>query len=41
VWPGRTDCADATFHVLDGDHWELLRCPAALVDLIEEQMAAR
>ncbi|MBP2329721.1 surfactin synthase thioesterase subunit [Kibdelosporangium banguiense] len=40
VWPGWQDCVDATSHVLEGDHWELLRCPPALVDLIEQEMTA-
>ncbi|MEU7423732.1 thioesterase domain-containing protein [Streptomyces sp. NPDC040750] len=40
VWPGWEECADATFHVLEGDHWEFLRCPEALRDLVEHEMSA-
>jgi hypothetical protein len=38
VWPGWQDCLDATFHLLEGDHWEFLRCPPSLLDLIEQEM---
>ncbi|HET9896839.1 MAG TPA: thioesterase domain-containing protein [Streptosporangiaceae bacterium] len=40
VWPGWQRCALAHGHVLDGDHWELLRCPLALRELIIAEMAA-
>ncbi|MFG3382231.1 thioesterase II family protein [Streptomyces sp. NPDC047999] len=39
VWPGWEDCATATFHVLEGDHWEFLRFPSALGDLVEQEMS--
>jgi surfactin synthase thioesterase subunit len=38
VWPGWEDCAAATFQLLEGDHWEFLRCPPALRDLVEREM---
>ncbi len=41
VWPGWEDCAAATFQVLEGDHWEFLRCPRALRDLVEHEMTAK
>jgi surfactin synthase thioesterase subunit len=40
VWPGWQRCARARLHTLDGDHWELLRCPRELLDLIEHEMGA-
>ncbi|MFJ9429426.1 thioesterase II family protein [Streptomyces sp. NPDC101490] len=40
VWPGWEERFAATFHVLDGDHWEFLRCPGALRDLVEREMSA-
>lgn len=40
VHPGWERCVKAKLHTLDGDHWELLRCPSALVDLIEREMGA-
>jgi surfactin synthase thioesterase subunit len=40
VWPGWEECAAATFHLLPGDHWEFLRFPRALRDLIEHEMTA-
>ena len=39
VWPGWSERLNATFHLIDGDHWEFLRCPAELRELIERQMA--
>lgn len=38
VLPGWADCAAATFHLLEGDHWEFLRCPSVLRDLVEREM---
>jgi surfactin synthase thioesterase subunit len=38
VGPGWERCARATLHILDGDHWELLRCPPTLLHLIEREM---
>jgi surfactin synthase thioesterase subunit len=41
VWPSSwSECAEATHHVLAGDHWEFLRGRPALTDLIAERMAA-
>jgi surfactin synthase thioesterase subunit len=40
VWPGWEERTAATFHVLEGDHWEFLRCPRAMRDLIEHEMSA-
>lgn len=40
VWPGWEERAAATFHVLEGDHWEFLRCPRGLRDLVEHEMSA-
>lgn len=39
VRPGWEECAEASHHVLPGDHWEFLRCPPALRDLISREMA--
>ena len=39
VWPGWNDRTSATFHVLRGDHWEFLRFPRELGDLIEHEMS--
>lgn len=38
VWDGWQRCADASRHIIEGDHWELLRGPAELLDLIEREM---
>ncbi|AWS48142.1 thioesterase [Streptosporangium sp. 'caverna'] len=40
VWPGWEECTAATFQILEGDHWEFLRCPQALRDLVEHEMTA-
>lgn len=40
VRPGWERCVRASFHTLDGDHWELLRGPRQLLDLIEHEMGA-
>src|SRR5207244_3318486 len=40
VWPGWEDCASATFQEFEGDHWEFLRCPPALRELVEHEMTA-
>jgi surfactin synthase thioesterase subunit len=39
VWPGWEECADASFVLLEGDHWEFLRCPSALLELIATEMS--
>lgn len=39
VFPGWSECADATFHLLPGDHGAFLRCPDELRRLIESEMA--
>ena len=38
AWAGWQRCAEASWHVLEGDHWELLRGPTELLDLIEREM---
>lgn len=40
AWDGWDRCVDASRQVLDGDHWELLRGPQALLDLIQAEMTA-
>jgi surfactin synthase thioesterase subunit len=40
VWPAWEECADVSFRLLEGDHWEFLRCPPALREAIEAEMAA-
>lgn len=41
TWPGGWDeCSDAEFRELDGDHWEFLKCPPALRELLEQEMQA-
>jgi surfactin synthase thioesterase subunit len=39
VWPGWEQVAAAEFHLLEGDHWEFLRCPQQLRNLIEQEMS--
>ena len=39
VWPGWPEHLNATFHLIGGGHWEFLRCPPELRELIERQMA--
>jgi surfactin synthase thioesterase subunit len=34
------ECADVSFHRIDGDHWEFMRCPRELQDLIATEMAS-
>lgn len=41
LFAGWTECADATFHLLPGDHGEFLRCPDALLRLIDTEMTGR
>jgi surfactin synthase thioesterase subunit len=36
---GWDECAEVSHHELRGDHWEFLRCPPALRELIAAQMA--
>ncbi|MFJ8865476.1 thioesterase II family protein [Streptomyces sp. NPDC102473] len=40
VWPGWNECASASYCALEGDHWEFLRFPQELRDLIEREMTA-
>lgn len=42
VWPGGWDeCAEAVHHELAGDHWEFLRAPRSLTELITELMTGK
>ncbi|WP_211244145.1 thioesterase II family protein [Actinospica robiniae] len=38
VWPGWEGCADADFHLLDGDHWSYLEGPPELAALVAAAM---
>jgi surfactin synthase thioesterase subunit len=38
VWPSWDECADVTYHLLDGDHGAFLRGSAELFDLIRREM---
>ncbi|XKK38561.1 thioesterase domain-containing protein [Nocardiopsis sp. ARC36] len=38
VWDGWTECADASYHPLEGDHGAFLRCPESLRELVSGQM---
>jgi surfactin synthase thioesterase subunit len=40
VFPGWTECADATYQLLPGDHGAFLRAPDVLRELIEHEMTA-
>lgn len=40
VWPSAwRNCADATYHLLEGNHWSFLDCPPALRELLADQVA--
>jgi surfactin synthase thioesterase subunit len=42
VWPSSwAECAEATHVALPGDHWEFLRGPSALLELIADRMTTR
>jgi surfactin synthase thioesterase subunit len=36
---GWDECADISYRLLEGDHYEFLRCPSALVDVLSAEMA--
>ncbi|HEX3786033.1 MAG TPA: thioesterase domain-containing protein [Pseudonocardiaceae bacterium] len=39
VWPSAWDeCSNASYHLLQGDHWEFLRCSPKLRAIIETEM---